>query len=544
MKQIKSQTFFLTMLYAVAGIGGTKSANRFIPLARIRNEVNAYRMACAWSAAVAAGPAVNVAQAAAGLFAACTAATTLLTSCDKPNEPDPGPTGPTGPTGPMEPEKPKIAEVVIPTTADFMAKATEITNHLANGADSVYVDMKQNQPTTAEVLGALPGITGPKVVWTKNISGLFVPATANQEINGKDFENLPLGRNGDMRFYIPGKNDPNLLKFLKDLANTDTISTSRFPTNLRAQYEIYVNTGRAGTLEGAVGAEHFADYNIFQTPIKVITLDGKQLVLENVTADIIGSFLTCEVRAAHNFGYTNNRMDLYFNGGQLMNKDFGPNGPFHLMLPNGVYNDLLSNYADMGVKSFKYRNGDKIDEAGYFVNGKNVSNSALNVLERSYIDFGSIDFMTEVNAIDIRRTQFSNIRSAFKTQSGEQAVYYDLRYLGWPAKEVLKSKENNATFKVGPEAVIVFHQMGLSDIFNYAPGKLWQPSPKAPGYMLDNYNIVLDHKPDVQAYPLEFMVVVNNIVPSPMREAGGWVRGMDWDNYWGRECPQWLCGGR
>ena len=289
-----------------------------------------------------------------------------------------------------------------------------------------------------------------------------------------------------------------------------------------------MNTGKAGTLDGAVDAENFSGYNPTQTPIRVIVQDGKQLALENLTVDIAGKFLTKEIVEAYNYGYTSDKRCLTQSNGKLLNEHWGPNGPFQVAQDDIYSRDKVPFFENIGIKSMKIGKNDIIYEAGYFVNGKDVSNSVLNMLEWSRLNLGPINFTMEGKEIDVRWTQLPRVNNpgklVYNDQPGAVVTLYSLDYLGWLSKDLFELKKNGVTYKIGKEVTIVF-PANLAGIFNYAPGKGWQPSPEAPKYMLDEYNIVLDQQPVIQSYPLEQMVSVGVIIAPIMRVLGGWQRG-------------------
>ena len=430
-------------------------------------------------------------------------------------------------------KEPVTATVEIAGPNEFAAKAEEIKNFLADTENysGVRVIIKQNIPVTDAVLNILnqKTITGDKVNWTDSTAA-FVPTKANHEIDGALFANLPVGQNGEMRFWVAEDKGSRLLKDFRGLVNTNHIATSWLLTmladekaGLRAQERITVDTGKAGMLQDAVDARHFTGYTGKEAPIYArLQNETKQLVLKNATVAIMKSFLTSEVRAAHNFGRTNTKMDVYTGPGKLQNENFGTNGPIHVVLPVGVLNDLHSNYADVGYESVIVKKGERIDE-----------NDALVQWERSRLDMGSVNFTFEDKEIDLRWTPLDGGKSLFKSQSGTPVMFYDFRFLEWLSKDLFELKKHGVTLKVGNDLAFVFPSY-LSGIFNGIVGTSWQPCPKAADYMLLDLNIVLDQKPAVQAYPLQSMVPLHGIVPPTMREIGGWVHGADWYQYWGR----------
>ena len=328
-----------------------------------------------------------------------------------------------------------------------------------------------------------------------------------------------------MRFYVPGKNDAHRIKYFinNGLINTDTISTSRFPTNLRAQREIYVNTGRAGTLEGAVDAGNFSGYVRTDDQAKhipVITLNGKQLVLENATVDVLECFKTDVIRRRYNQGTHGGEYDWG-------DTKHGPNGPFHLVIA-GAVPDIFGHgfYTDIGVKSMFIGKSDIVGEAGYSAVGERKGDGVLNMIEESHFKNGPIGFTIESKEIDVRWTNLKNY--VIVAPNPQTAHLYPkgkvsrISFWEWVSKGLFGLKKLGATIKVTEEWCIVFPEE-VANIFNYTitgpvSGMGPKPSPEVPKYMLDNFNIVLDHPLVPNIYPHKEAVATRVIA----REPGRW----------------------
>ena len=405
------------------------------------------------------------------------------------------------------------AEVTINNPGEFATGANKIKEFLTTGHDSVFVTMPNNIPVTPEVAGIVDQgiINRGNVVWSGG--GAFEPIVADQEILGSMYENLPVGMKGDMRFYVPGKNDAHRIKYILDnnLINTDTISTSRFPTNLRAQKEIYVNT------DYAVDAGNFSGYTRTNDPAKhipVIVADGKKLVLENATVGILDRFQTDVVRRAYNMGYLGAEGYVYSSAGRI-NNDFGPNGPFQLIKLIQPYDE---NHDDLTITSIYIDKNDTIDEAGHFINGKDVSNGVFNQLERSRLNAGPIDFTVDGNKINTRWTNFPNLvlpPEAWILNKGSPRGWGFMEFV---SKDLFRLKEYGTAITVKEDWCIITPKDVTIFKYNNA---LPQPSPEAGKYMLDNYNIIITCENDRSVY---------NSYPEPfrglLRIPGGW----EWKN--------------
>jgi len=438
----------------------------------------------------------------------------LVTSC-KSEEPEP--VKPEPEPNPDEPKpEPQRAEVTIANPGEFAAGVDKIKEFLTVGHDSVYVTMPNNIPVTQEVAGIIDQkiITVDKVVWLGG--GAFVPLMANQEIYGNLYENLPVGMNGDMRFYVPGKNDEHRIKYFinNGLINTDTISTSRFPTGLRAQKEIYVNT------TNAVDAGNFSGYERSNDPAKhipVIVQDGKQLVLENATVDILDRFQTNAVRKFYNFGYIGNDEYLSTGPGTWLNENFGPNGPLQLENPNNQYG---YDYSNPIIKSMRIGKNDIIHEAGHGANGKDTSNGVLNMLEYSQLRGRPIEFIIDGSHINIGWQQFPARQFLPHGPELNKGSPCSWAFLEFVSKDLFRLKEYGVTITVTedwcimyPSTVTAFNYGGMNGISGTGP----QPSPLAKDYMMEELNIILDHdlnKPNI--YPIKYFLA------AMMRTPGGW----------------------
>ncbi|MDR2145608.1 MAG: hypothetical protein LBE91_04000 [Tannerella sp.] len=404
-----------------------------------------------------------------------------------------------------------VAEVEISGPNDFAEKAQLMEKYLADGYDSVRVILRSNIPANSAVMGILnqKKITDDKVVWTDAGAGAFVPATADQEVDGNLFANLPIGRDGNKWFYITGKNGANRITHFKGnvedgIFKTDTVSTSRMLGTilpLRAQKGIYVDIGRAGTGEDPIDARNFDGYERTNDPAKhipVIVQEGKQLAIKGATVKILERFQTDVVQGAYNYGYTGN--ENYIRTGKVsprwINMEFGPNGPLQLVFPNNpISNPNLSweerafgqLYDNLVIKSMHIGKNDIIYEAGHFENGKDVSNSVLNMLEISHLLSGPIDFTIEGDKIDIRWTNFSNL--TFDDNGG--GIFNRGSPRGWEfvkfVPQLFKLKEHGIKITVTDDWCIITP----SDVtvFNYDSWHLAQPSPEVKNYMLDKFNI-------------------------------------------------------
>ena len=439
----------------------------------------------------------------------------------------------------------QVPEVEILGPNDFADKAQQIAKFLSDGCNNVRAIMRSNVPATAAVMNILnqKTITGGNVTWADTGAGAFVPATANQEIDGNIFANLPIGNDGDKRFYIK---NAYLVgeKNLRGLANRDTTWTSKFSSGpdvqkigWRGQKIIFVDT------DYAVDAGNFSGYertNDKAKNIPVIVQNGKQLVLENATAVILSYFQTKEVQEAYNYGNTRSK-DYIWNPfpTKWLNMDFGPNGPLQLVVPNtpisnpniswdGFLNYPGDFYDDPVIKSMHIGKDDIIYEAGHFVNGKDVSNSVLNMLEHSRLNQGPINFTIEGKEIDIRWTQLQQCQMAW---GNDKVLYFYLDYLAWLSSDLFELKKNNLTFKVGNDVVIISPRDAPLVNYKFNNGNpSWNVSQDAPKYMLNDYNIVLDHKPELRIGLLDALLgpALGGYARPPMKLTGGW--GQEWWN--------------
>ena len=420
----------------------------------------------------------------------------------------------------------QTAEVTIEGPGDFAAKAEQIKKHFADGVATVNVTLKQNIPATADVLGILnqKTITGTNVKWAEG-SAAFVPATANQEIDGTLFANLPVGNDGDKRFYVPENKNSRALKDFRGLVNTDHIATSwllGMITGLRAQERYTVDTGKTGTLQDAIDANNFTGYTGKESPIYVRLQDEtKQLVLENANVDILSKFLTSEVRALYNYGYTSNRKDLISNGKPL-NSEFGSGKVIHL---TGAYNEVLANsYANLAIKSMKIGKNDILYESGYFVNGKDISNSARDMIDFSCLNYGQIDFTTESEEIDIRNTQLPGCQSDW----GKGKVLRTYQgYLEWQSKDVYELKKYNRKLKIGKDVLPVIPWGSSWGEFRFNNGqRSWNVHQDVVNIMLNDHNIVIDPKPEMELLDDLWLMINGGFAAPRMKVVAGW--GQEW----------------
>ena len=385
------------------------------------------------------------------------------------------------------------AEVTIEGPNDFAEKVKKIEEFHRDGFDTVHVTVLSDIPTTNAVMNILnqKTVTGGNVTWIGD--GAFVPNSANQELDGRLFEHLPVGSNSDKRFYVPGKNYAHLLGDLRGLVWTDTLSTSRFPTFLRGNEKIFVNT------DYAVDARNFSGYertNDMKKHIPVIVQEGKKLVFINATTDILACFQTDEARKAYNDGYTGSRPYGWTSPTTWHNTNFGSNGPLQLLSHEYQFFEALQqyiNYDNIFINSMKVGKDDEIHEVGHFetINGEtiDVSNCAFNMLEWSRLNAGPIDFIIEGNKINIGWSQLPTTTFPSNHWILNKGSPIGWKFVDFVSKELFRLKEYGVTMTVTDDWCII--TPSEATVFNYNGSYQAQPSPDVKKYMMDEFNIDL-----------------------------------------------------